>query len=579
MTIRHLAREHVWAFGLAIVASVIVAFPQIYFRIDHATDGIYQGIELLPDSPWSARVREIQDGHNLGSIYYKDGKDNPYLFQPLGSMTVASMGKLFSLDINDTLLLSRFMLPFLTFVLMYAFAYLVSREKLVAAAFAAILTFAEGALSGSGLSLLAQGISPEDFLRMSRPVNPAMIYILFFGFLVPFWQFYRTRDWRWGAASVLLLAANFYNYFYTWTYLYAFGGILGLTLLFQKEWRRAIEVAGVYIGAVVLAIPYGYNLYRASLSPVYEEVGLRNGIINTHEPLFVGFVALGALALFLALYPREEKGGYWFGLALLAAPFVTMNQQLLTGKVLQAGHYHWFFHKPIALLFVLSIGYLLFVRWNLEAYARTLAVLAVCASVALGVFVQIDSYRHEYREGGTIAIERQKYGPAMEWLNANAAPEEVVLANDEASHMVVIYTPLNVFYHRAGMYSLASTKERLLDQQFMFYRLRGVTSADAKEVFSEERRDISATIYGMHYRELLGSYEAMPDAELEEFTAQYRQALIVPAATWISEMLKKYEVSYVLWDAQKDPAWNPEAYPFLVEAARFGNIALYRFEQ
>ena len=83
---------------------------------------IYQGIELLPDSPWSARVREVQDGHpNFGSIYYKDGKDNPYLFQPLGSMAVGYMGKVFSLDINNTLLLSRFVLTFVAFFLIYGF--------------------------------------------------------------------------------------------------------------------------------------------------------------------------------------------------------------------------------------------------------------------------------------------------------------------------------------------------------------------------------------------------------------------------------------------------------------------------
>ena len=67
--------NHKLAILLAIVISIITAFPQVYFRIEHRNDGIYQGIELLPDSPWSPRAREVQDGHpNFGNIYNKDGK-------------------------------------------------------------------------------------------------------------------------------------------------------------------------------------------------------------------------------------------------------------------------------------------------------------------------------------------------------------------------------------------------------------------------------------------------------------------------------------------------------------------------
>src|ERR1051325_4711459 len=94
MNFKDLLRKHWVVLILAATTSLIVAFPQIYFRIDHRNDGIYKGIELLPDSPWSARVREVQDGHpQFGSIYYEDGKNDPYLFQPFGSMLVSYMGE------------------------------------------------------------------------------------------------------------------------------------------------------------------------------------------------------------------------------------------------------------------------------------------------------------------------------------------------------------------------------------------------------------------------------------------------------------------------------------------------------
>src|SRR3989344_717545 len=121
-TIKHIFREHWVAIILALLTSVIVAAPQVYFRFEHRGDGVYQGIELLPDSPRSALTREVLDGHpGMGNVYYKDGKDGPYLWQPLQPMAVGYLGKLFSLDINNTILLSRIVLSFVVFLLIYSF--------------------------------------------------------------------------------------------------------------------------------------------------------------------------------------------------------------------------------------------------------------------------------------------------------------------------------------------------------------------------------------------------------------------------------------------------------------------------
>ena len=265
---KQILKEHKLAIGLAILTSIIVAFPQVYFRIDHQEfykEGV-QSIEMLPDSPWSARVREVQDGHpGFGSIYYKDGKDNPYLHQPLGSIVTGYMGKVFSLEINNTILLSRLLLSFIVFLVTYGFIFLFSRSKLVALSGASVLLLADSVLSYHSVARIFHGIGPEFFLRLARPVNPAMIYLLLFGFLVSFWLFYKRQDkrWLWGIISAVLLGLNFYNYFYTWTYLYAFGSVLVLIFLIQKKWKEALRITAVFLGALIVAIPYIINLSYA----------------------------------------------------------------------------------------------------------------------------------------------------------------------------------------------------------------------------------------------------------------------------------------------------------------------------
>lgn len=572
-----LFRNHRWVFVLALLTSVIMAFPQVYFRIDHRGDGIYQGIELLPDSPRSALAREVLDGHpGMGNVYYKDGKDGPYLWQPLQPMVVGYMGKLFNLDINNTLLLSRVVLSFATVLLIYAFVFLLSSDKLLALSGAALIPLGDQITTFAGLSRLFSSLGPANFLQLSRPVNPAMTYIPFFAFLVVFWLFYQKRDWRYGIASAVLLGLNFYNYFYTWTFLYGFGGVLILIFLLQKRWQEGAKFASVFFGGLLVAIPYFVNLYQASLHPNFIEASARFGVVLSRAPIFVGLSTIVALSFFLLGFPRADKEKFFFCLALLLAAFVTHNQQILTGRIMQVDHYHWFFNKPLALIMVLFVVFYFLTSRGLLFYKKSLAVAVILVSIFTGLFTQIISYFSDWRDGGMIAIERQKYGPVMRWLSEHAPKEAVVLANNEVSHLTVIYTPLNVFYHRVAGNSLAATKARLLDVVSTFYRLRGIDREIARETFFAERHYLSTNLYGIYYREVFGSYEAIPDEKIEEALAFYQNTLTIPRAEWLERIFTKYEIEYLVWDKSADPTWNVDHYQFLEKSAVFGDVTIYR---
>ena len=517
--------NHWMAIVLAILVSVITAFPQVYFRIDHKD--LYQEgaqvIEMLPHGPWAQRVREIQDGHGLGNIHQKEGKNDPYVYQPLGPMVVAYAGSIFNLDINNTLLLSRFVLPFIIFLFIYGFVLLVSRDKFAALASSAVILLADSILSYSGISAILSGVSPDHFLRLARPVNPAVIYLFLFPFLLFFWQFYRSHsaqgfegtrkgNWKYGALSVIVLGLNFYNYFYTWTYLYAFGGILILLLMIQRNWKQVLRIGSVFVGGAFVAIPYFINMYRASQFPTFEDLGISSGIILSHQPLFVGSSIFIALLFFIFLFPRIDKEKYLFALALLLTPFLTMNQQVFTGRLMQPDHYHWFFHKPLAVSFVLITIFYLFDRRHLDLYKKIFAIVVITSSLATAVFIQAYSYQYDSRDGGEIAIERQKYGPVMDWLNSNVEKEAQIFGTNDTAEMIVLYTSLNVLYHDGiCCTSISVTKSTLHETLFTFFRLNGVDTQSAGEAFSRERASVSRHLFGIYYRKLYGEYEAIPE--------------------------------------------------------------------
>lgn len=575
--LKQVLQNHKWVLVLAILSSLIIAGPQAYFRYEHET-GASLAVELIPDSPWTPRVTEVMDGHaSLGSIYYREGKDDPYLFQPLGTMTVGYMGKIFSLNINDTLLFSRLVLPFFVVLLLYGFVYLLFRDRLVALCSTALVTLADPILTYSGMMNFLQGISPASFLGLAMPVNHAMIFIPLFAFLIPFWLFYTRRTWIYGVASAFFLGLNFYNYFYSWTYLYAFGSAFILLLLFRKEWREVVSMGSVFVGGLIVAIPYGVNLYTASHYPSYAEVAMRFGVVASHAPLFIGFAALVALGAFWLWFPREDTKRYVFGLSLLLAPILTMNQQIITGKVMQEAHYHWYFHKPMAIIFMTFLVFYVIDRAGFGAYKKMLAGLVLVISIFAGAFTQAASYLNDPTYGENASIARQRYAPALEWLNTHATKEDVVLATDQMSHLTVIYTPLNVFYHRAAYASLSATRERLLDAIFTFYRFRGVGADDARKVFFDERKFISWNIYGIYYRQVFGSYEAIPDEMIEEILGEYLVSLKTPNHLWVKEKLQQYDVRYVVWDKKRDSDWQLKKYSFLKEAAVFDDLVIYRF--
>jgi hypothetical protein len=214
MKITQILKNHKWAIFFALITAVIIAFPQVYFRYHH--HDVYQGIEIMGDSPWTPRIREVQDGHPLlGSTYLKEGKSDPYLFQPLGSIIVGYLGKIFSLDINNTILLSRLLFPFLVFLVIYSFVFLLSRDKLTALASSMMVLLAKVLLSRPGLPQILSGESPRSFLHFIRPVIRSLPSFFFFSFLLFFWLFLKKKQWRWGVASTIILGLTFYDYFYT----------------------------------------------------------------------------------------------------------------------------------------------------------------------------------------------------------------------------------------------------------------------------------------------------------------------------------------------------------------------------
>ncbi|MBI2042705.1 MAG: hypothetical protein HYT21_03110 [Candidatus Nealsonbacteria bacterium] len=577
MRILPILKKHKWPILIAVLAAMIVAYPQAYFRYDQPD--AYRGIEFIgasdDESPWLSRAREAQDGYlTFSCVYLKDGKDAPYLFQPLGTVMFAQAGKFFASDFNNSILTARFFFSLLAFLAIYAFLYLFLKSRLIALAITSFFILAGTLFTRSGIFSLLRGQSPtHNFLDLTRPVNPSLTFLFFFAFLSLFWLFIEKKQWKYGILSALALGLSFYDYFFTWTFIFAFCGALGLIFLIQKRFQDIKRIMLVIGLSLIMAIPYFINMYQTVNYPMYFEVGQRMGLLASRAPV-LGLVVPLLFVAVLLFFPRKPRDRYLFALALVIAPFIVLNQQLITGKVLGYAHYHWYYHKPLAIILLLAILFFWLAKIKRPLFNKALPVLMIAGSLAMGIFIQQSSYEFNKAE----IIDKQKYGPVMDWLNENAEKDAVVFSNNKTAHMVVIFTPLNVFYHSSSRYCLVSTKERLLNNLFLYYRLDGVAAEEAQELFLKDKRQISAIIFSMFYRETTGDYSGVPDDIIIGFSEKYKETLTMPAEEFLNNLWTKYEVEYLIWNKSENPKWNLDQYKFLKRVAEFGDFVVYEKE-
>ena len=561
--------NHKWAILFAVIIGLIIAFPQAYFRYDH--QDVYQGIDISKtdaEAFYMSRIKEVRDGHfGIGNSVSAQGKDFPYLWTPLSEIIASGVGQIFFLDVKNTVLLERFLFPAFIFLLIYGLVYQLFKRKLTALMAATSVLLIEDLMILQALFdlLLHQKVQSHSFLIFSQLISPSIHLLFFFGFLLCFWLFLEKEKRIYGWLSAIILGLSFYSYPYTWTFIYAFLGVMILIFIFGKKWTDIKNIIFIYLGSLIVALPYFWNLYHLINHPLYLEASLRFGMIKTHSPQ-MNITILLLLGLFLLFFPREKTKRYYFSLALVLTPFIVFNQQIITGRAMLSGHYHWYFIKPLTVIFLIIIIFHLIRRWKIAQIITVGLILSVLFINA--VLIQKNSYNYSQ----DFQLSFQEYSPIYQWLDSQVQKDKVVLANSEISYLLPVYTNLNPVLGYIGAYHLVS-ENQLLDGIFTEYRLDGLKSEEVYEQFSKDRTRISGRVYGQFYRRNFGGAENIPEEKIRELASQYENFLNIE----LFDILAKYNVQYVVWDTLNYPNWQLDQYSFLSKVFKSNNIAIYQY--
>ncbi|HYF12708.1 MAG TPA: hypothetical protein VD928_00175, partial [Candidatus Paceibacterota bacterium] len=235
------------------------------------------------------------------------------------------------------------------------------------------------------------------------------------------------------------------------------------------------------------------------------------------------------------------------------------NQHVLTGMILHPAHFHWYITKPLlGIMLGIYAAYLLHFLFKNKRYVR---IGATAAALFILFYTSPLLHPQWYKENpDPPVVTAQAYAPALRALK-DIENTQNVWADKGFSTYVPIYTkhdasnnPLYTIYYLNPQSFYENT-------MFLEYRLKGETPQSILETLTKDRVTVSETLFGLYYRQLQGSSEAIPDEILSELAEKYR---VFYARPYI-DILRDLKITVVVAPTQQQVYSSiPELHPFVV---------------
>lgn len=394
-----------------------------------------------------------------------------------------------------------------------------------------------------------------ELYSLNRPVQQRDSFLLLLlaldGIIMSF-PYRRYFGVAGGVALGLLMGA----YFWAWTF-----GWMWLAILFCgacAHWirqrtpgsvRHVLTVCGIGIVGVIAAVPAVLDLMKVLQSPFSADAQFRSGLHPSHLPeswIYSILFALMVGGVLLEVWRRPAIAKrYPFVIVTVLTAFVVMNQQVLHGFVFDFVS-HYLFSLAMA-----AIGVLL-----LALTLRTRPMFLAGAAAAVYLLALGYDGRHvisQFRvEAGR--FQEQHFESLLPVLDE--LPRSTILTDPQSSLFIAAQTSHDVVYTVYLQNALMSNQE-LAER----YCLTQIFVAPAER----QIENAQPLIYPAAERAFRND-PSVRTKEVELVMAACAQIDKNPAA-----VLRKFGVQYILWDQERQPAWNLRRLRFSIKKAASGS--------
>jgi len=271
---------------------------------------------------------------------------------------------------------------------------------------------------------------------------------------------------------------------------------------------------------------------------------------------------------------------------MILAGWVALNQQVISGRMLQYGHYYFYFIVPFSIIVSFYMVWCLIQNNDIRKYLFSFIIVIVFINTIGG------QYR-SFEISLTDRIYEQNFRPIINYLNQDETPS-VILTNQFNAFLFAIYTPHDLFWQNiASVHNIPL--QRFKDALFVYLYLNKEARDDFRgylEKIGEDKR-IKGSYYNLLYRNLESYWSGFDFYDYLDKIKTNDQALIekrppiisrlseeynetVAKDNGIDSLLKKYEIKYIVWDKNKNPEWDLSVLENLKEIICNNNICLYR---
>ncbi|MFA5317849.1 MAG: hypothetical protein WC323_00005 [Patescibacteria group bacterium] len=577
-------KEHRLAIALSFLLTILIFAPLLAFP--KVIKSEYQGINIIPFGTdahfYLSRAKEVLDGNGLGNPVLKDGKNERDPYFAYNDYILLAPIKLLGLSqkINIVTLYYtyNFIGVFFIILLIYFLIWQMSKDKLLS------ITAALAAIGGYSI-VYHKALFYSDFNTYTRIIYPFMSSLIFFSYLNLLYKSLKSKELKYKIFTGAVLGLLFYAYFYAWSFTLAFNASLILVFLLRKDFSSAKKV--LLISSIGLALG-SYNLTKLFLSFTadnWQQFSHFMWVTHSRAPIFskIGFITLVLFGIYF--YKRRDDKNLPFIFAIILGGWIALNQQIISGRILQYGHYYFYFIVPLSIVISFYMVWHLIKHKNLRKYLFIAIIIVVFANTAVGqyksFFVALKEKKYE-----------QNFRPIINYLNQDQSPT-VILADQPNAFLYTIYTSHDLFWQNiASVHNIPL--QRFKDALFVYLYLNQESRDDFRGYLERigENKQIKGSYYNLLYRNLESYWtgfdfydymdkiktgdpviEEKRPAIINQLTNEYNE--LVVKNNGINQLLKKYEIKYIVWDKNNNPEWDLSGIGELKEVVCSNNICLY----
>lgn len=560
--INRLLRCHWAAITCAVVFATLLMAPFISSRISLGSE--FHSIEPVTaddEAFYLSRVREVLDGYpTIGNSYLAEHKDAypQQLFVP--EYVLAQLTRITNLAVPQARIAIACFLGMLAFLSFYYISAAISGSKIFAL-FSSIFFFF--------------GLYPGVIMR---PVSPQFNIVFWLLAIAAAWHLtgeHITR--RLLVIAAIAIGVLFYIYPYYWTWFVVFLLVLSGLYLFWER-RHAIVCLIILASSCVLGSGYAVLTFIASRSPEYTETMTRLGMITTRFPsgamvLIITGIGLAILFLLIRHHLIVCNRNTLFFIAAFLASIIVVNQHIVTGKNFEFSNHYTMQTVTVA---IFASGFVL--RHLMYKWRRYILVAGVILVTGFVIFSCGKIFVASTAVSANM-VYRQDYAEIFQWLNAHAADDSVVYANDDLSYWIPVYTSKNVFFSRNAGFFLVSDAElekRFLAQHFF-------DNIDEKLIREQER-----ALVGVRYVDQIGHVRQqnklrrllgmglLPEPSFPEIEVQrILKAGHAVQKNSFKQALQPYDANYFIWDTLANPQWKLQNQGWLIPVFRYKQFTIF----